>query len=111
VIDPHARIRVADQRGQHDQHEVFRDAQDRAGAGIPESAPQDRDDEHRAGVKHQHLRQLEDAQKSLEKSDEYEVLSIKSDIAKSSLKKALENLADLKRNADIVPPTITIMGD
>ncbi len=55
--------------------------------------------------------QLESARKKLEKSDEYEVLSIKSDIAKTSLKKALENLADLKRNADIVPPTITVMGD
>jgi len=56
-------------------------------------------------------RQVAETQENIEKSDEYEVLSIKSDIAKSSLRNALQNLADLKRNADIVPPTITVMGD
>ena len=55
--------------------------------------------------------QLDEARKLLGKADDYEVLSIKADIARSSLRKALENLADLKRNADIVPPTITVMGD
>ena len=56
-------------------------------------------------------RQLDDAQQRLKQSDEYEVLSIKSNIARSSLGRALQDLEDLKRNADLVPPTITVMGD
>lgn len=55
--------------------------------------------------------QSDTARKNLEKSDEYEVLSIKSDIAKASLRQALQALEDLKRNTDIVPPTITVLGD
>jgi hypothetical protein len=51
------------------------------------------------------------AEELLKKTDDYEVLSIKADIAKQSLRQALERLESLKQAANILPPTITIMGN
>jgi predicted nucleic acid-binding Zn-ribbon protein len=53
---------------------------------------------------------LVEAQKLLEKADEYEVLSIKADITKMSLKDCLQKLEGLKQGANLIPPTITVMG-
>jgi hypothetical protein len=53
---------------------------------------------------------LSNAKQLLEKADVYEVLLLKADIAKSSLRNALESLDRLKRSADLIPPTVTVMG-
>jgi len=50
------------------------------------------------------------ARELLEKTDVYEVLSIKADIAKRALADSLQSLNRLKQGADLVPPTITVMG-
>ena len=57
------------------------------------------------------LNQRIKAEELLKKTDGYEVLSIKADIAKQSLRQALERLESLKQSANLMPPTITVMGN
>ncbi len=64
-------------------------------------------DKIRSRTIHQELSEAEDI---LNRADDYEIVSLKIDIAKDALKDALWLQSELKSNIPLTPPTITIVG-